>query len=680
MINKNEDERKKAMKKSLYLTTLIVPIFLIALVGCGKTTSEPTATTNPPAAATATVMATATAAATTTAAPTVEIVPTASAVPTLMPCMIVFDTNRDGNREVYTMGPDGKDPVNLSNNPGEDSDPAWSPSGSQIAFVSNRINDAGGGQFIYVMKADGSDVRQLTLENESKLPDWSHDGSQITYSYKGDIFIIKADGSGSSLNLTNSPEEDTQPSWSPDGSMLTWLSEKNGQKNIFVMSTDGNYIKQLTGNGKVDYVAWTTDGQIFAIWDQPEGICKKCVMGADGSKPQDAGGKGEQFRYFPFRTEDGHLVECVSANFTKPDNEIYLIGEIFPDIFLNLSNNPADDQNPDWPLSCLPTSVDAAKNTEQVQATALPTKQEIVIGYADTDNKMPGQKEAELLKACSELKVKCVKSDSITKLVEQNVSAILVYSNRFNVLGAFPQISDARSKGIQVIILDAETSVSGAYNLSIDSDSVRSSLEWMFKEMGGKGDFAYFNVDQNATHQALIEETLKKYPDISATALPARYDRESMSEKDIAALASSNPNLLGVWTDNTFGNIFWGLRNGQIENPPAILCEPKADSLQNWKDWTNGNKAVKCFSSVLPGGTAYEGVYVALYILSGEVIDPAMLGGKDGNTFIYDYPKITNDNLDEWLGKIDTLRKGEWDILEIPPMTPEQIKEKWFLD
>ena len=48
--------------------------------------------------------------------------PTATAEP--IPCMIAFDSDRDGNREIYVMNPDGTDPVNLTNNPGDDWDPA----------------------------------------------------------------------------------------------------------------------------------------------------------------------------------------------------------------------------------------------------------------------------------------------------------------------------------------------------------------------------------------------------------------------------------------------------------------------------------------------------------------------------------------------------------------------------
>ena len=93
------------------------------------------------------------------------------------------------------MDSEGANLVNLTNNSSDDFDPAWSPDGKQIAFVSNRPTANGDGQFIYVMNADGSDVRQLTTETDSKFPDWSHDGKAITYTAYGDIYVIQADGS-----------------------------------------------------------------------------------------------------------------------------------------------------------------------------------------------------------------------------------------------------------------------------------------------------------------------------------------------------------------------------------------------------------------------------------------------------------------------------------------------------
>jgi Tol biopolymer transport system component len=82
------------------------------------------------------------------------------------------------------MNADGTEVTRLTNEPGWDDDPAWSPDGSQIAFASDRgpigmltLPD------IYVMKSDGLDRTNLT--NNAAVVDvgpvWSPDGSQVAF-------------------------------------------------------------------------------------------------------------------------------------------------------------------------------------------------------------------------------------------------------------------------------------------------------------------------------------------------------------------------------------------------------------------------------------------------------------------------------------------------------------------
>ena len=51
---------------------------------------------------------------------------------------ILFTSARDGNREIYMMNPDGSEQVNLTQHPASDMSAAWSPTGEQILFVSDR--------------------------------------------------------------------------------------------------------------------------------------------------------------------------------------------------------------------------------------------------------------------------------------------------------------------------------------------------------------------------------------------------------------------------------------------------------------------------------------------------------------------------------------------------------------
>ncbi len=54
---------------------------------------------------------------------------------------IVFNSHRDGNIEIYVMDANGDNQRRLTNSPGQDSAPAWSPDGQRIAFYSAREGD-----------------------------------------------------------------------------------------------------------------------------------------------------------------------------------------------------------------------------------------------------------------------------------------------------------------------------------------------------------------------------------------------------------------------------------------------------------------------------------------------------------------------------------------------------------
>jgi len=92
---------------------------------------------------------------------------------------IVFSANLDtGGAEIYTVSPDGRSLTQLTNSPGWDGEPVWSPDGSRIAFSSSRSED----RDIFVMNADGSELMSLVRgPGDQRRPSWSPDGSSIAY-------------------------------------------------------------------------------------------------------------------------------------------------------------------------------------------------------------------------------------------------------------------------------------------------------------------------------------------------------------------------------------------------------------------------------------------------------------------------------------------------------------------
>ena len=190
---------------------------------------------------------------------------------------IVFDSNRDGNWEIYTMNSDGTNQTRLTFNEVIDGCPAWSPNGRQIVFHTHRHGDASD---IYVMNADGNNQRRLThipnLINE--MPNWSPDGQQIAFQrYKnGDqnhiynIFVMDADG-GNVKQLTNFWGAG-DPRWSPDGQWILFGGSElhpihpDGTEtgDIFAIRPDGTDLWQVTEtipNTWRGLGGWSPDGK-----------------------------------------------------------------------------------------------------------------------------------------------------------------------------------------------------------------------------------------------------------------------------------------------------------------------------------------------------------------------------------------------------------------------------------
>src|SRR4051812_44668091 len=108
---------------------------------------------------------------------------------------IVFQSNRDGNVEIYTMNNDGTGQTRLTVNGAQDSNPVWSPDGTKIAFTSSRD-----GNFeVYSMNADGSaQTRLTTMADDDFQPTWSGDGTKIAFASRRDgnyeIYTMNANG------------------------------------------------------------------------------------------------------------------------------------------------------------------------------------------------------------------------------------------------------------------------------------------------------------------------------------------------------------------------------------------------------------------------------------------------------------------------------------------------------
>ena len=198
---------------------------------------------------------------------------------------IAFVSSRDGNNEIYLMNQDGTAQVNLTNSPSDDQYPSWSPDGQWIAFASNRD----GNQEVYRVRPDGSDLQNMTANSANDFdPSWLF-GDRITFTSTRDgnqeIYIMNSDGSGQT-NLTNNSANDYFPSTLPDGDRIVFTSDRDGNQDIYVMNASGRGVSRLTNNPSQDlYPAWSADSAWIAFTTNRDGNWEVYVMRPDGAQP-----------------------------------------------------------------------------------------------------------------------------------------------------------------------------------------------------------------------------------------------------------------------------------------------------------------------------------------------------------------------------------------------------------
>jgi TolB protein len=175
---------------------------------------------------------------------------------------IVFTSLRDGDMEIYSMNPDGSDVKRLTNRIGPDGGAFFSADGSQIVFRSKEISPGPerdeyqallkAGLWrptdleIFVMNADGSNIRQVTDLNGSSFAPFFHpDGRRIIFSSNHhdpsgrnfDLYLIDVDGTGLE-RVTYNETFDGFPMFSPDGKKLVFASNRDGRSpgetNVFI--------------------------------------------------------------------------------------------------------------------------------------------------------------------------------------------------------------------------------------------------------------------------------------------------------------------------------------------------------------------------------------------------------------------------------------------------------------
>ena len=234
--------------------------------------------------------------------------------------------------EVGTVRTDGSQYTVLTNEEGFDVSAEFSPDGRRIAFTSSRSMPPGfpGEQRfyseLYVMDADGSDVRRVTF-TEGVIdfqPSWSPDGRRIVVarglgttppegelSAPTDLWVIDL-ASGRDRQLTDSPDTwEGWADWSPDGRRIAFEGDlaEPGNSDVYTIRVDGGDLRRLTTRpGYEGDAHYSPDGQSIAFDSDRAGNVDVFVMRSTGAvrrltnDPADdyAGGYSADGRFIAF--------------------------------------------------------------------------------------------------------------------------------------------------------------------------------------------------------------------------------------------------------------------------------------------------------------------------------------------------------------------------------------------
>jgi rhamnogalacturonyl hydrolase YesR len=191
---------------------------------------------------------------------------------------VVFLSDRAGQTDIFSATTTGSQATNLSHTPlAQEDTPVYSPDGTRIAFASDRSGDWD----IYLMDANGAHVqRAIGFTGTAELhPAFTPDGSALLFSsnfISGNWDIYSATlGSEATAwtRLTTDPALDRFPSISADGTTIAFRSERDGNSEIYVMDANGAHQRRVTNVPAFDgYPSITPDGSGIAFTSAPAGM------------------------------------------------------------------------------------------------------------------------------------------------------------------------------------------------------------------------------------------------------------------------------------------------------------------------------------------------------------------------------------------------------------------------
>jgi Tol biopolymer transport system component/predicted Ser/Thr protein kinase len=230
-------------------------------------------------------------------------------------------SNKSG---IYTTLIDGDNPLRLTDNTA-DLDPTWSPDGREIAFARSSQE----GRNIYVVSALGGAEHRLHTVPDAEVPNrylnWSPDGRVLAFSegskgstHSSIVLLSLADLTTRPLTSPPAGKTDWGPAFSPDGSTVVFARSSSplNNSNLFVLPAKGGEPRQITFDDCAMYGhAWTKDGNDIVFSSTRGGVPSLWRISVSGGTPRPVQGVGSP-AYDPAISHKGEQLAYTQSSYS----------------------------------------------------------------------------------------------------------------------------------------------------------------------------------------------------------------------------------------------------------------------------------------------------------------------------------------------------------------------------
>jgi TolB protein len=277
-----------------------------------------------------------------------DIVGAFTGVPGVSDTEMAFVSDRSGDKEIYVMEADGTNVRRATSHKTISTFPNWSPDGNTIVYTSYRYGNRP--QLFLLTRGTRSPGRILRELDGAQVFRGVFDpsGNQLAVvrdaAGSSEIYTVARGGSGV-RQLTRNAAIDVSPTWSPDGRQIAFTSDRTGTPQIYLMNADGSSQRRLSFNGSYNAApAWSPDGKWIAYESRVGGQMDIWLIDPDGKvnlplvqHPRTDEG--------PCWSPDGRMLAFASSRRGRMD--IYVI-DVNGDNLRQITQGPANNSNPAW--------------------------------------------------------------------------------------------------------------------------------------------------------------------------------------------------------------------------------------------------------------------------------------------------------------------------------------------